>query len=58
MWSLDRIERIAIQLLKEKQLKVKPLIWARIPFENAAEAYEMIGERPGEKAKILLTYDE
>jgi threonine dehydrogenase-like Zn-dependent dehydrogenase len=57
MWNLSRIERIAISLLEERKLTVKPLIWERIPFEQAYKAYEMISETPGSKAKILLTYD-
>jgi threonine dehydrogenase-like Zn-dependent dehydrogenase len=57
MWDLARIERVAISLLEEKKLKVMPLIWERIPFERAPEAYELINHTPGIKAKILLTYD-
>ena len=58
MWNLLRIERIAISLLEERKLSVKPLIWERIPFEQASKAYEMISDTPGSKAKILLTYDK
>lgn len=58
MWDLSRIERTAIGLLEERKLSVKPLIWERIPFEQASKAYEMISELPGSKAKILLMYDK
>jgi len=58
MWNLSRIEHQVISLLEEGKLNVKPLIWERIPFEQAAKAYEMISETPGSKAKILLTYDK
>jgi threonine dehydrogenase-like Zn-dependent dehydrogenase len=58
MWDLSRIERVAISLLEERKLNVKPLIWERIPFEQASKAYEMISDTPGSKAKILLTYDK
>jgi threonine dehydrogenase-like Zn-dependent dehydrogenase len=57
MWDRARLERVAIGLLEEQKLQVKPLIGARIPFERAAEAYAMIDESPGDKVKILLTYD-
>ena len=57
MWDMARIERVAIGLLEEQKLQVEPLIGARIPFERAAEAYAMIDESPGDKVKILLTYD-
>jgi threonine dehydrogenase-like Zn-dependent dehydrogenase len=58
MWNLSRIERVAINLLEERKLNVKPLIWERIPFEQASKAYELISNAPGSKAKILLTYDK
>jgi threonine dehydrogenase-like Zn-dependent dehydrogenase len=58
MWDMARVERVAIGLLAAQQLRVKPLIGARIPFERAAEAYAMIDESPGEKVKILLTYGQ
>jgi len=56
MWDLSRIERVAIDLLENRDLQVKPLIGARIPFECAAQAYEMIDQSPGDKVKLLLTY--
>lgn len=58
MWDLARLERVAIGLLEEQRLQVKPLIGARIPFERAAEAYATIDRDPGDKVKILLTYDQ
>lgn len=57
MWDMARLEGVALGLLEEKKLQVEPLIGARIPFERAAEAYAMIDESPGDKVKILLTYD-
>ncbi len=57
MWDMSRLEREAISLLEEQKLQVKPLIGARIPFERAAEAYAMIDESPGDKVKLLLTYN-
>jgi threonine dehydrogenase-like Zn-dependent dehydrogenase len=58
MWNLSRIERTAIGLLEARKLSVKPLIWERIPFEQASKAYELISDTPGAKAKILLMYDK
>ena len=58
MWNLARIEQVVINLLEEHKLNVKPLNWERIPFGQAAKAYEMISDVPGSKAKILLTYDK
>ena len=56
MWDLVRLERTAVSLLEQQKLKIKPLIGARIPFECAADAYTLIDESPGEKIKIILTY--
>ena len=56
MWDLGRLERVAISLLEEQKLNVKPLIGARIPFEDAAEAYHLIDQSAGDKIKIVLTY--
>ena len=57
MWDLARVECVAIGLLEDRKLQVEPLIGARVPFEQAADAYAMIDESPGDKVKILLTYD-
>jgi threonine dehydrogenase-like Zn-dependent dehydrogenase len=56
MWDLSRLERSAVSLLEEQKLNVKPLIGARIPFEGAAEAYDLIDQSAGDKIKIILTY--
>ena len=56
MWDFARLERVAMGLLEEQKLQVKPLIGGRVPFERAAEAYAAIDQSPDEKIKILLTY--
>ncbi len=56
MWDLARLERAAVSLLEEQKLSVKPLIGARISFDCAAEAYNLIDQSAGEKIKIILTY--
>jgi len=56
MWNLKRIENLAIELLEEKKIIVKPLIGEKIPFEQASKAYEMISKSTYTNAKILLTY--
>jgi threonine dehydrogenase-like Zn-dependent dehydrogenase len=58
LWDMVRIEQVAIGLLEAQKLQIEPLIGARIPFEQAAEAYAMIDESPGDKIKILLTYEQ
>ena len=56
LWDLARLERTALALLAGEALKVKPMVGARVPFEQAAEAYRLI-DRPGSDCiKAVLTY--
>lgn len=43
-------------LLATGRLRTDGLITHRIPFERAAEAYELIDRRPEETVKVVLTY--
>jgi threonine dehydrogenase-like Zn-dependent dehydrogenase len=56
-WNFARIEQTAIALLAEHKLQVKPLIGACIPFERAAEAYQLVDTAPNANVKVLLTYN-
>lgn len=56
MWDLLRLERTAVDMLAEGKLQVDKMIGARIPFKEAARAYEIIDTNPNEKIKILLMY--
>ena|SRR5579863_9582636 len=53
-WSLERRMQLNIDLLGP--LKAASLISHRIPFEEAAAAYEMIDQRPEEVVSVVLTY--
>jgi 2-desacetyl-2-hydroxyethyl bacteriochlorophyllide A dehydrogenase len=56
LWDLARVERTAMALLANQALQVKPLIGARVPFDQAGEAYALI-DRPGSDCvKVVLTY--
>lgn len=58
MWNLSRLQRVAVGLLEESKLIVKPLIGARFPFAEAARAYALLSESPGPAVKVLLTYSD
>ena len=58
MWNFSRLERMAITLLEDQRLQVRPLIGARFPFERAAEAYSRIDAEPSGAVKVLLTYEQ
>jgi 2-desacetyl-2-hydroxyethyl bacteriochlorophyllide A dehydrogenase len=55
-WELGRVRATAVDLLATGRLKTDSLITHRIPFERAAEAYELIDQRPEETIKVVLTY--
>jgi len=46
----------AIALVAAGRIRLKELITHRFPFERAAEAYELVHERPEETLRVVLTY--
>jgi 2-desacetyl-2-hydroxyethyl bacteriochlorophyllide A dehydrogenase len=56
-WSRQRLREAALDLLASGRLRTDELITQRIPFEDAAQAYALIDERPEETLRVLLTYD-
>jgi 2-desacetyl-2-hydroxyethyl bacteriochlorophyllide A dehydrogenase len=55
-WNRRRLRTTALDLLARGRLDVDALITHRIPFERAADAYELIDRRPDETLRVLLTY--
>jgi 2-desacetyl-2-hydroxyethyl bacteriochlorophyllide A dehydrogenase len=55
-WSHARRLAVACDLLPELQLEA--LISHRIPFERAAEAYQLVDEQPDATTQVLLSYAE
>jgi 2-desacetyl-2-hydroxyethyl bacteriochlorophyllide A dehydrogenase len=56
-WDRERIHQVAADLLASGRLRTDGLITHRIPFERAAEAYQLIDQRPAEVVKVVLTYE-
>jgi 2-desacetyl-2-hydroxyethyl bacteriochlorophyllide A dehydrogenase len=54
-WDRQRRLDTALSLLDE--LVIAPLITHRIPFSSAAEAYELVDQRPDETVQVILTYE-
>jgi threonine dehydrogenase-like Zn-dependent dehydrogenase len=54
-WDRRRRLETAVALLSE--IVLGPLITHRIPFARAAQAYELVDQRPEETAQVILTYD-
>jgi 2-desacetyl-2-hydroxyethyl bacteriochlorophyllide A dehydrogenase len=55
-WDRRRLRATALELLADGRLDVDAFVTHRIPFERAAEAYDLIDRRPGETLRVLLTY--
>jgi threonine dehydrogenase-like Zn-dependent dehydrogenase len=55
-WNRERIHQAAIELIATGKLKSDGLVTHRIPFEKAAEAYQLIESQPQDAIKVLLTY--
>lgn len=54
MWNDKRKEKVCLDLLSK--LNLENIITHEIPFENVAEAYEMIDKDPKDIIQIVLTY--
>lgn len=55
-WNRERIHQAAIELIATGKLKSDGLVTHRVPFEKAAEAYQLIESQPQDAIKVLLTY--
>jgi 2-desacetyl-2-hydroxyethyl bacteriochlorophyllide A dehydrogenase len=53
-WSRERRTRFTSDTLPE--LRLTELITHRIPFERAADAYQLVDHRPEEAVQVVLTY--
>jgi L-idonate 5-dehydrogenase len=54
-FRFDREFELAVQLLSEKLIDVKPLITATLPFAAAVEAFELAGDR-SQSMKVQLAF--
>jgi 2-desacetyl-2-hydroxyethyl bacteriochlorophyllide A dehydrogenase len=55
-WDRRRLRTAALELLANGRLDVDAFVTYRVPFERAAEAYDLIDRRPAETLRVLLTY--
>jgi threonine dehydrogenase-like Zn-dependent dehydrogenase len=55
-WDRRRLRATALDLIAAGTLDVAALVTHRVPFARAAEAYELIDQRPEETIRVLLTY--
>jgi 2-desacetyl-2-hydroxyethyl bacteriochlorophyllide A dehydrogenase len=55
-WDRRRLRETALDLLAHGYLDVDAFITHRVPFERAAEAYELVDRRPEDTLRVVLTY--
>jgi threonine dehydrogenase-like Zn-dependent dehydrogenase len=55
-WSPRRRKQLVRDLLA--QLRLQPLITHHFPITQAAEAYALLDERPGDAGQVIFTYDQ
>jgi 2-desacetyl-2-hydroxyethyl bacteriochlorophyllide A dehydrogenase len=56
-WTLDRLNNTARRLVTDGVVRTDGLITHRIPFDRAADAYQLITDTPQDTIKVVLTYD-
>jgi threonine dehydrogenase-like Zn-dependent dehydrogenase len=55
-WDRRRLRATALELLAGGRLNVDAFVTHRVPFERAADAYDLIDRHPDETLRVLLTY--
>lgn len=56
-WDEHRLSRTVMDLAADGRLDLRPLISHTIPFRDAAEAYKLLDQRPGEAMQVVLQFD-
>jgi threonine dehydrogenase-like Zn-dependent dehydrogenase len=57
VWDLQRLVDLALRWLAEGRIKTEGIISPIVPFDEAAEAYRAIDERPAESIKLGIRFD-
>lgn len=57
-WDHARRLQAVVGLLEDPRLHLEDLISHRFSFEEAAEAYRLLDENPGEALQVVLTYGD
>jgi threonine dehydrogenase-like Zn-dependent dehydrogenase len=57
VWDLQRLVDLALRWLAEGRIKTEGIISPIVPFEDAAEAYRAIDERPAESIKLGIRFE-
>jgi 2-desacetyl-2-hydroxyethyl bacteriochlorophyllide A dehydrogenase len=55
-WSVERLQRTFLDLVAEERVDVKSLVSHVVPVAEAADAYELLDERPSEALQVVLAF--
>jgi 2-desacetyl-2-hydroxyethyl bacteriochlorophyllide A dehydrogenase len=55
-WDERRLQRTAMALAAEGRLDLRPLVSHVIPADDAADAFRLLDERPGEAVQVVLDF--
>ncbi len=56
-WTLDRMVRVGLDWLASGRIRTEGIIDPIVPFDQSAEAYRAIDERPAESIKLGIRFD-
>ena len=55
-WSEARLQRTFMNLAAEGRVELAPLVSHRFPFRAAADAFELLDQRPEEAVQVVLEF--
>jgi 2-desacetyl-2-hydroxyethyl bacteriochlorophyllide A dehydrogenase len=56
-WDHSRLRKTIINMIQKRKINLKELISHQIPFEEAANAFELIDHHPEEVIQVVLTFN-
>lgn len=57
-WDHGRLRKTVINRIQKRKIELKRLISHKVPFEDAAKAFELIDQHPEEVVQVALTFGE
>ncbi len=55
-WSVERLQQTFLRLVAEEAVEVQSLVSHLVPVADAAQAYELLDERPSDALQIVLEF--
>jgi threonine dehydrogenase-like Zn-dependent dehydrogenase len=56
-WDVARLERTVMALAADGRLQLEPLVSHVLPLAQAADAFELLDERPAEAVQVVLEFE-